>query len=291
MAAHRLLLLRLTDSRSANHMCVPPTSTSAPLSSAFTFPRLGCVLLFPLALPVSLPSLRVSTTKRTQRLPNHRCPLFSRFEERKPCPPPLRRLPLVCPASALYTLCAKPFPMHPSGLVATACNGATWPSPQRLHVSTPAMFFAFSLCMFTRAHQRSSLPSLHPPTTSPSSRPFSRGRAQARTNAARAHAQTRATAPWRNIAPVQSFCVRARARLCERSRAQACPYLLSPPLFGSFTASPCHCRVLRAEASRNHHCSIQRMDSQGAEPWTSRMLSGCDTTTPQALLHNTHTQT
>ena len=38
MAAHRLLLLRLTDSRNANHMCVPPTSTSAPLSSAVTFP-------------------------------------------------------------------------------------------------------------------------------------------------------------------------------------------------------------------------------------------------------------
>ena len=141
---------------------------------------------------------------------------------------------------------------------------------------------------------RTSAPPSHlsiPLTTSPSSRPFSRGRAQARTNAARAHAQTRATTPWRNIAPVQSFCVRARARLCERSRAQACPYLLSPPLFGSFTASPCHCRVLRAEASRNHHCSIQRMDSHGIKPWTSRMLSGCDTTTPQALLHNTHTQT
>ena len=184
--------------------------------------------------------------------------------------------------------------MHPSGLVATACNGATWPSPQRLHVSTPAMFFAFSLCMFTRAHQRSSLPSLHPPTTSPSSRPFSRGRTQARTTAARAHAQTRATAPWRNIAPVQSFCVRARAPVCVNDHARKhllFPYLLSPPLFGSFTASPCHCRVLRAEASRNHHCSIQRMDSQGIEPWTSRMLSGCDTTTPQALLHNTHTQT
>ena len=211
MAAHRLLLLRLTDSRSANHMCVPPTSTSAPLSSAFTFPRLGCVLLFPLALPVSLPSLRVSTTKRTQRLPNHRCPLFSRFEERKPCPPPLRRLPLVCPASALYTLCAKPFPMHPSGLVATACNGATWPSPQRLHVSTPAMFFAFSLCMFTRAHQRSSLPSLHPPYHLSFIASFlARARASAHERRACARANTRNNAVDKHRA--RAKLLRARAR-------------------------------------------------------------------------------
>ena len=27
------------------------------------------------------------------------------------------------------------------------------------------------------------------------------------------------------------------------------------------------------------------MDMQGIEPWTSRMLSGCDNTTPHALVH------
>ena len=30
--------------------------------------------------------------------------------------------------------------------------------------------------------------------------------------------------------------------------------------------------------------SMLNMDSQGIEPWASRMLSGCDTTTPTAQL-------
>ena len=215
VAAHRLLLLRLTDSRSANHMCVPPTSTSAPLSSAFTFPRLGCVLLFPLALPVSLPSLRVSTTKRTQRLPNHRCPLFSRFEERKPCPPPLRRLPLVCPASALYTLCAKPFPMHPSGLAATACNKrgdlAIATALARVHASDV-------LCLFI-VYVYSRAPALLPPISpSPYHLYFiasflARARASAHERRACVRANTRNS-------PVEKH--RARAKLL---RARARPFV------------------------------------------------------------------
>ena len=115
VAAHRLLLLRLTDSRSANHMCAPPTSTSAPLSSAFTFPRLGCVLLFPLALPVSLPSLHVS--RYASHLRSTRC-----------APNPLQ-----CILQVL--------------LRQRVINGTIWLSPQRLRVSTPTRLISFSPCM------------------------------------------------------------------------------------------------------------------------------------------------
>ena len=122
------------------------------------------------------------------------------------------------------------------------------------------------------------------------SRAGARKRARTPRVRTRKHAQQRRGETSR---PCKAFAC-ARAPVCVNDHARKhvlFPYLLSPPLFGSFTASPCHCRVLRTEASRNHHCSIQRMGSQGIEPWNSRMLSGCDTITPQALLHNTHTQT
>jgi hypothetical protein len=176
VAAHRLLLLRLTDSRSANHMCAPPTSTSAPLSSAFTFP------------------------------PPWLCPPLSSRAPRIPTVPP--RVP-VCLASALYTLCAKPSPMHPSGLVATACNKrddmAIATAPARVHAN----------------EVRSSLPSLHPLPTSSSSRPFRAGpRKRARTPRVRTrkHAQQRR---GQTSHPCKAFA-------CARAPDHARKHLLSP---------------------------------------------------------------
>ena len=162
-------------------------------------------------------------------------------------------------------------------------------APARVHASD--VLCLFTLYVYSRA------PALLPPISpSPYHLYFiasflARARASAHERRACARANTRNNAVDKHRARAKLLRARARARLCERSRAQACPYLLSPPLFGAFTASPCHCRVLRAEASRNHHSSIQRMDLQEIEPWASRMLSVCDTTTPQALVHNTHTQT
>jgi len=78
-------------------------------------PRLGCVLLFPLALPVSLPSLHVS------RYASH-----------------LRS-----------TRCA-PNPLHcilRDWLRQRVINGTIWLSPQRLRVSTPTRLISFSPCM------------------------------------------------------------------------------------------------------------------------------------------------
>jgi len=189
VAAHRLLLLRLTDSRSANHMCAPPTSTSAPLSSAFTFP------------------------------PPWLCPPLSSRAPRIPTVPP--RVP-VCLASALYTLCAKPSPMHPSGFVATACNKrddmAIATAPARVHANEVNFLFTVYV---TCAPHRSSLPSLHPLPTSPSSRPFRAGaRKRARTPRVRTrkHAQQRR---GQTSHPCKAFA-------CARAPDDARKHLLSP---------------------------------------------------------------
>ena len=185
VAAHRLLLLRLTDSRSANHMCAPPTSTSAPLSSAFTFP------------------------------PPWLCPPLSSRAPRIPTVPPRVA---VCLASALYTLCAKPSPMHPSGFVATACNKrddmAIATAPARVHANEVSFL---SPCVL-----------LARPTAPPShlSIPFppllhrvlsARARASAHERRACARANTRNNAVDKHRTRAKLLRARARAR----SRAQA----------------------------------------------------------------------
>ena len=115
VAAHRLLLLRLTDSRSANHMCAPPTSTSAPLSSAFTFP----------------PALVVSSS----------------FLSRSPYP----YRPSTCPGMpricALHAVRQTLQCIPQVWLRQRVVNGTIWLSPQRLRVSTPTRLISFSPCM------------------------------------------------------------------------------------------------------------------------------------------------
>ena len=229
VAAHRLLLLRLTDSRSANHMCAPPTSTSAPLSSAFTFP------------------------------PPWLCPPLSSRAPRIPTVPP--RVP-VCLASALYTLCAKPSPMHPSGFVATACNKrddmAIATAPARVHANE--VNFLFTVCVL-----------LARPTAPPShlSIPFppllhrvlsARARASAHERRACARANTRNNAVDKHR--TRAKLLRARARPITPASI-CCLHNVCPRR--SYFHSPCHLVITATCARRQAATTIAQFSA-----WTRR---------------------